>query len=340
MLRRTEIALKKGWTHNPGRTRRGGKNLAWRPKISETNLGQFVPLTLVHPRRHPNSWQERQFNTLGYTKWPKDIGFYNSGDNFEVTPEAAWRLYVHARDEPYWGKLHCEKTIITLLPVVEKAPKENMERVLDVFRHYLKRYGADHYIYNAVMQAAAFAKDYEQAEQLFREMEMLGLEPNAQSYVNMMLAAKLCGLPLEKSEAYFKRAVKDGAMRSVMRIDTEFRMWMDQLDRFGSFTASSGYLSVNEEGAKPMPRDMWAIWGWHRSESKFISRHDLIMQQVRARVRCGKELIGTAYIKTRRQPWAKFNGMLPHDYNGPPYRAPTAFPDAPEYTSEAGHKAF
>ncbi|KAG5502524.1 hypothetical protein JIQ42_05405 [Leishmania sp. Namibia] len=340
MLRRTGIALKKGWTHNPGRTRRGGKNLAWRPKLSEAKLSQFVPLTLVHPRRHPNSWQERQFNALGYTKWPKDLGFYNAGDNFEVTPEAAWRLYVHARDEPYWSKLHCEKTIITLMPVVEKAPKENMERVLDVFRHYLKRYGADHYIYNAVMQAAAFAKNYEQAEHLFREMEMLGLEPNAQSYVNMMLAAKLCGLAPEKSEAYFRRAVKDGAMQSVMRIDTEFEMWMDQLNRFGSFTASSGYLSVNEEGAKPMPRDMWAIWGWHRSEGKFVSRHDLIMQQVRARVHGGKELTGTVYTKTRRQPWAKFNGMLRHDYKGPSYRAPTAFPDAPDYTNEAGQKAF
>ncbi|KPA78381.1 putative mitochondrial RNA binding complex 1 subunit [Leptomonas pyrrhocoris] len=340
MLRCTAIALKKGWTHNPGRTRRGGKNLAWRPKMSERTLNQFVPLALVHPRRHPNSWQERQFNALGYTKWPKAIGFYNGGDNFELTPEAAWRLYGHARDEAYWSKLHSETTIVLLLPLVEKAPKENMERVMDVYRHYLKRFGADHYIYNAVMQAAAFAKDFEQAERLFKEMELLGLEPNCQSYVNMMLASKLAGLPLEKAEAYFQRAVKAGAMRSVMRVDTEFKMWMDQLGRLGSFTAATGYLSVNEEGAKPMPRDMWALWGWHRSESKFVSRDDLIMEQVRARVHGGRELVGTVYTKTRRQPWAKFNGMLPHDYNGPVYRRPTEFNDAPAYTAEKTEKAF
>ncbi|KAK7196744.1 mitochondrial RNA binding complex 1 subunit [Novymonas esmeraldas] len=340
MLRRTEIALKKGWTHNPGRTRRGGKNLAWRPKIAEAKLNQFVPLALVHPRRHPNSWQARQFHALGYTMWPKDLGFYNAGDNFEVTPEAAWRLYRHARDEPHWGKLHCERTIITLLPLVEKAPAANMERVLDVFRHYLKRYGADHYIYNAVMQAAAFAKNFEHAEQLFHEMEVLGLEPNAQSYVNMMLAARLCGLPREKSEAYFKRAVTAGALQAVMRMDTEYTMWMDQLDRLGSFAAASGYLSVNEEGAKPMPRDMWALWGWHRSEGKFVSRHSLIMQQVRARVHGGREMVGTVYTKTLRQPWAKFNGMLPHDFKGPQHRRTITFPDAPPYTNEAGQAAY
>lgn len=340
MLRRTEVALKKGWTHSPGRTRRGGKNLAWRPKMSEGKLNQFVPLALVHPRRHPNNWQALQFHALGYTKWPKDIGFYNAGDNFEVTPEAAWRLYQHARDEPYWSKLHSEKSVIALLPLVEKAPAANMERVMDVFRHYLRRFGADHYIYNAVMQAAAFSKDYNQAERLFQEMEALGLEPNAQSYVNMMLAARLCDLPQEKGEAYFKRAVKDGAMRSVMRVDTEFKMWMDQLERLGSFTASSGFLSVNEEGAAPMPRDMWALWGWHKSESKFVSRSELIAEQVRARVHGGKELIGTVYSKVRRQPWAKNNTMTRHDFNGPPRRAPITFPDAPAYTNEAGQKAY
>ncbi|KPI84787.1 hypothetical protein ABL78_6170 [Leptomonas seymouri] len=340
MLRCTAIALKKGWTHSPGHTRRGGKNLAWRPKISERTLNQFVPLALVHPRRHPNSWQERQFNALGYTKWPKAIGFYNAGDNFELTPEAAWRLYLHARDETYWSKLHSEKTIVLLLPLVEKAPKANMERVVDVHRHYLKRFGADHYIYNAVMQAAAFAKDFDQAEGLFKEMEQLGLEPNCQSYVNMMLASKLAGLPQEKAEAYFQRAVRTGAMQSIMRMDTEFKMWMDQFERLGSFTAKTGYLSVNEEGAKPMPRDMWALWGWHRSESKFISRHDLIMEQVRARVHGGRELIGTVYTKTRRQPWAKFNGMLRHDYSGPAYRRPVEFADAPAYANEKTEKAF
>ncbi|KAH8616673.1 hypothetical protein ERJ75_000459600 [Trypanosoma vivax] len=329
MLRNSGVLLKKGWTHNPGRTRRGGKNLAWRPKIPERTLEQFVPLNLAFPRRHPNNWQERQFHFLGYVKWPKEIGFYNAGDNFELTPEAMYRIYKRNCDEPFWTQLHNEKAIIHLLPVVEQEPAKHMERVNDIFRHHLKRFGADHYIYNAVMQAAAFAKDFPRCEQLLSEMRTLGLEPNAQSFVNMMLAARLAGKPREVAEVYFQEGIKTGALSAVMRLDTEFRMWMDQLDHLGSFTATKGYLSVKEEGAAPMPRDMWALWGWHRSESKFISRQRMIAEQVRNRLRSGKELVGTVYSKARRQPWAKYNGMFPFDYNGPAYRPAVSFADAP-----------
>ncbi|ORC84165.1 mitochondrial RNA binding complex 1 subunit [Trypanosoma theileri] len=329
MLRRSDLLLKKGWTHNPGRTRRGGKNLAWRPKISEKILEQFIPLNLAFPRRHPNSWQELQFRFLGYTKWPKEIGFYNAGDNFELTPEAMYRIYLKNRDEDFWSRLHNEKTIVHLMPKIEKEPKKYMERVDDIFRHHLKRFGADHYIYNAVMQASAFAKDILRCEQLLNEMRSLGLEPNAQTYVNMMLAVHLTGGPREKAEAYMNEGVKTGALSAVMRLDTEFQMWMDQFKRLGSFTANTGYLSVNDEGAKPMPRDMWALWGWHHSEPKFISRKRMINEQVSNRVRCGRELVGTVYSKARRQPWAKYNGMLPFDFNGPARRNTVSFKDAP-----------
>ncbi|SCU72073.1 mitochondrial RNA binding complex 1 subunit [Trypanosoma equiperdum] len=332
MLRRSDLLLKKGWTHNPGRTRRGGKNLAWRPKMSERTLEQFVPLHLAFPRRHPNSWQERQFHLLGYVKWPKEIGFYNAGDNFELTPQAAYRIYKQNCDETFWTRLHNEKTIIHLLPLVEQDPGTNMVLVDDVFRHHLKRFGADHYIYNAVMQAAAFAKDFPRCEQLLAEMRGLGLEPNAQSYVNMMLGARLTGKPRDQAEAFFREGIKTGAISAVMRLDTEFQMWMDQLERLGSFKAKVGYLSVNEEGASPMPRDMWALWGWHRTEAKFISRKQMISEQVQNRVRSGKELVGTVYQKARRQPWAKYNGMFPYDYNGPARRPAASFVDAPTPT--------
>eukprot|EP00796_Vickermania_ingenoplastis_P010104 gene10104-7071_t len=328
MLRGTAVLLKKGWTHTPGRTRRGGKNLAWRPKISEAKLNESVRLNLVHPRRHPNTWQERQFNYLGYTMWPKELGFYNAGDNFELTPEASWRIYLKCRDEPFWSRLHNEQTVVHLLPLVEKNPEPNMKNVTEVFRHHLCRFGADHYIYNVVMQAAAFGKRFSQCETMLEEMNRIGLEPNGQTYVNMMLGARLSGLPREKAEKFFKEGVQKGALTAVMRLDTEFQMWMDQLDRLGSFT-TSGHLSINEEGASPMPRDMFAIWGWHKSEAKFRSRKDMIEENVRARVHAGRELIGTVYTKSRRQPWSLYGGMLPHDFNGPPQAPPTSFPDAP-----------
>ncbi|EPY25563.1 hypothetical protein STCU_06680 [Strigomonas culicis] len=215
-----------------------------------------------------------------------------------------------------------------------------MSRVNHVFRHHLKRFGADHFIYNAVMQAAAFAKDFALCEQLFKEMDTLGLEPNAQTYVNMMLAAKLCGLPRDKCEAYFVEGIQKEMIPSVLRIDTEFQMWMDQLDRLGSFTSGKGYLSVNEEGAKPMPKDMFALWGWHRSESKFVSRDKIIKEQVRSRVHGGKEMVGTVFTKALRRPWALYNGMLPFDFRGPAYRRPTSFKDAPSFGTQRTGKAY
>ncbi|CCW70382.1 unnamed protein product [Phytomonas sp. Hart1] len=340
MFRRTYVALKKGWTHNPGHTRRGGKNLAWRPKIPEEKLEQFVPLDLVHPRRRPNTWQERQFHFLGYTKWPKEIGFYNAGDNFELTPEASWRLFGLMHEASWWGRLHNERVIMHLLPLVEKDPKRFMPRVNDIFRLHLKRFGADHVIYNAVMQASAFAKDLARCEGLFREMRALGLEPNAQSYVNLMLAGRLCGKTREECAEYFHEGLRRKALFAVMRVDTEFSMWMDQLDRLGSFTAEKGYLSVNEEGASPMPRDMWALWGWHRSEGKFISRQAVIQQHVRARLQGGRQLIGTVYSSRRRQPWALYNGLLPMDFKGPIYRPPITFTPPPGHRREVAGKSY
>ncbi|EPY43774.1 hypothetical protein AGDE_00147 [Angomonas deanei] len=212
-----------------------------------------------------------------------------------------------------------------------------MERVREVFRHHLKRFGADHYIYNAVMQAAAFSKDFALCEELFQEMRQLHLEPNAQTYVNMMLAGKLSGQPREKVEHYFREGVTNGAVPAVLRIDTEFQMWMDQLERLGSFTSEKGYLSVNVEGAKATPRDMYALWGWHRSESKFVSRRELVEEQVRSRVHGGKGMVGTVFTKVLRRPWALYNGLFPWDHNGPAYRPPTTFSDAPPHSSAVGN---
>lgn len=260
--------------------------------------------------------------------WPKDIGFYNSGDNFELTPEASWRIFLRCSNESFWTKLHNEKTVINLLPSVERETEVNFPRVIEIYRHHLGRFGADHYIYNAVMQAAAFARQFSLCELMLSEMDRLGLEPNDQTYVNMMLGARLSGLSRENIEKYFKEGIRRGALRAVMRLDTEFQMWLDQLDRMGSFT-TTGFLSVKTEGASPMPRDMFAIWGWHKTEAKFRSRRAMMEEQVRTRVHCGRELIGTVYTKARRQPWALYSGMLPADFKGPPYTPPADFSDAP-----------
>ena len=84
-------------------------------------------------------------------------------------------------------------------------------------------------------------------------MKSLGLQPNGQTVVNMMLAHKLSGSSKEKAEQYFQEGVRLHALQPVMRLDTEFAMWWSQLERMGSFTSKSGFLSVNKEGAKPMP---------------------------------------------------------------------------------------
>jgi pentatricopeptide repeat protein len=330
MLQRTSQLLKKGWTHNPGRTRRGGKNLAWRPKIPDSKLEGFVPLSMVFPRRHLNSWHQREFSRLGLVSWPKEVSFYNSGDNLEVTPEMMWRLFKRNADELFWTPSHNEKTIVHLMPLVEAAPKEHMPRVDEIFRHHVKRFGADHVIYNAVMQALAFAKDYERCLTLHKEMGRVGLAPNTQTVVNLMLAAKLCGKPKETAEAFFTDGIRTGAIEAVMRLDVEFQMWWDQLERLGSFTSTAGHLSVKDEGAKPMPKNVFALWGWDRSERKFVSRKEAIREQVQLQTRQGRHLFGTAFTKHLRQPWASYKGMLPFDYKGPaPSRESISFEDAP-----------
>lgn len=330
MLQRTSLLLKKGWTHNPGRTRRGAKNLAWRPKINGTTLEQFVPLSMVFPRRRLNAWHAREFNRLGLVQWPKEVAFYNAGDNFEVTPAMMYRLFERNKAETFWTPAHNEKTIVHLLPLVEQDPAVHMPRVAAVFAAHIARFGADHLIYNARLQAMAFAKDFDGTLRLFKEMGGLGLAPNTQTIVNLMLAAKLSGKPKATAEQLFTDGIRAGAIEAVMRLDVEFQMWWDQLERLGSFTGDRGHLSVKEEGARPIPRDMFALWGWDRNEPKFISRRQMVHQQVELQTRSGHHLFGTVYTKHRRQPWANYKGMFPRDYKGPQTRRPVmSFDDAP-----------
>lgn len=330
MLRRTEALLKKGWTNSPGHTRRGGKNLAWRPKMSDKVLSEYVPLNMEHPPRRPTSWHAAEFNRLGLTVWPKEVGFYNAGDNFEMTPEMMVRLFEANKDEDFWRAAHNERVVVHLMPRMEKAPKETIVVVRKVLLHHIKRFGADHAIYNAVLQAFAFAKDMESCKILVEEMKSLGLTPNAQTYVNMMLACKMAGLPKAKAEEYFLEGIKSGALDAVMRLDTEFQMWWDQFERLGSFTSSSGLLSVNEEGAKPMPKNMWALWGWDRTERKFQSRKAYVSEQAQLVLGGRSEMAGTLYTAAKRQPWSKYRGLLPFDFKGPSKKRPSlSFKDAP-----------
>lgn len=317
MLRRTIPAYKKGWTHNPGRTRRGGKNLAWRPKIAQQTLNEYVPLNLEHPPRRPNAWHAAEFTRLGNTVWPKAVAFYNAGDNFEVTPEMMWRLFEKNHNEPFWTQSHNEQAVVHLMPKVEQQPSVYMPRVKQILDAHVARFGADHAILNAVMQATAFAKDFDGCKALLAEMKRSALVPNAQSYVNMMLAVRMCGLPRQTAEDYFKEGIATNALTAVMRLDTEFQMWWDQLERLGSFTSSSGHLSVKEEGAKPMPKNMWALWGWDRTERKFTTRAERIHTQAEALLGDSKQLFGTTLDNVRRQPWAKYQGLFPFDYSGP-----------------------
>ena len=330
MLQLSRLLLKKGWTHSPGKTRRGGKNLAWRPKLSERKLEGFVPLGMTYPPRRLASWNEREFTRLGLTSWPKEVAFYNAGDNFEIAPEMMYRLFKKNCDEEMWTPQHNEKTIVHLMPLVEQAPKEYVPKVDEIFRHHVKRFGVDHVIYHAVMQSLAFAKEYDRCLSLYSEMSKIGLAPNAQTIVNLMLAAKLSGKPKEKAEEFFTEGIRTGALDAIMRLDVEFQMWWDQLERMGSFTAPQGFLSVKEEGAVPIPRDMFALWGWDNNERKFVSRRDAIREQVQLQTRRGKNLFGTVFTKYRRQPWANYKGMLPWDVKGPRARQPVVdFSDAP-----------
>lgn len=254
------------------------------------------------------------------TTWPKEVAFYNAGDNFEVTPEMSYRLFVRNKDEPYWSAEHNEKTVIAIMPKVELQKDVYVPKLEEIFRHHCARFGADHMIYNAVMQAFAFAKDLPRCTAMFQEMKDRGLVPNGQTYVNLMLAAKLSGKSKKEAESYFHEAVQNGSLTAVMRLDTELSMWWDQMERLGSFSAPSGLLSNKEEGAKPLPRDMWATWGWdRRTERKFITQRAQVEDRAASILgdRRRGEMAGTVYKLIRRQPWASYRGMLPWDYNGP-----------------------
>jgi hypothetical protein len=340
MLRQTQLLLKKGWTYNPGRTRRGAKNLAWRPKMSESDLNEFVPLSMEHPPRRPNNWHAAEFERLGNVTWPKEVAFYNAGDSFEVTPEMQWRLFQKCNSAAFWTPEHNEQVVVHLMPKVDADPASYLPRIDEIFAQHLKRFGADHLIYNSVMQARAFGRDFEGCEKMLKDMKAAPsalpdgrtgseatdastLVPNAQTYINMILAVQLCGKPRELGEQYFKEAVASGALQAVMRLDTEFAMWWDQLLRLGSFSSSSGHLSNKEEGATPMPQNMWALWGWGRDERKFAPRSTSISQRAEDAVgspnnfRGKMRVQGSVFENVRRQPWAKYQGLLPFDFKGP-----------------------
>lgn len=364
-MQRTVPLLKKNWTDYPGRRTRGAKNLAWNPKVPKGVVETYFPINLEFPGRRPNSWHALEFHRHGLKVWPKEVGFYNSGDNFELTPTATFRVFEQCKDEPFWTQSHNEKTIIALMPIVEKDP-QNMQLVDAVFQHHVKRFGADHACYNAVMQACAFAGHLERCQQLFDEMVRIHLIPDGQSFVNMMLAKKLAGEPKEKIEAVFKEAVRVGALTAVMRLDTEFAMWYDMLTRLGSFTGNQGaaakdpetmarlsvsqtppeggYLSVVEEGAKPMPTDMWATWGWDSVvERKFVPRSERVHHEVLRRLGGGRDLYGSVYSKVKRRPWTRYTGMLLHDWKGPKTGTiPPSFPSAPpaEFAKTTCNPAF
>ena len=331
MFRATRGLSKHGWQDNPGKSSRGGKNAAWKPKIPEFQKLKWFPYNMEHPKRRPNNWHDLEFQRLGMVEWPKEVGFFNSGDNFEVTPEMMWRLFLENMDSDFWSSAHCERTVVHLMPWMESHPKETREKVQQIFQHYVRRYTADHVIYNVVMQASAFGKDLQRCVDLLAEMRRIGLQPNAQTFINMMLACTLCGRPSNEAEHYFKEAVRLGALVPVMRLDTEFKMWMDQIERMGSFSGTKGYLAHNKnEGAKARPVDMWALWGWDKSERKFATKRHLINCEVVRQVK-NNALVGTVYSKHKRQPWAKYQGMLRYDFKGPmvPRQRQDAFLEAP-----------
>eukprot|EP00759_Apiculatamorpha_spiralis_P033239 PhF_6_TR3458/c0_g1_i2/m.5049 len=317
-MQRTSLLL---WLVNVGSGHRGGKNLSWNPKFPTTMKSAFLRLEMQHPNRRPKSWNELEFQRCGYQKWPKDVGFWNAGDNWELTPEFQWRFYLHNRDDPsqLWTQGHNEQTVVALMPLCEVDPKQAIPKVEEIFRHHVQTFGADHVIYNVVMQAFAFAKEYDRAFALFQEMGNLGLVPNGQSYVNMMLASRLSKKPMEITKQFWADAVRCGAMQPVVRMDYEFELWMKQFDRLGSFSPdSNGYLSTkHEEGAVEVPRDMFALWGWDRNERKFIPRNSRVRYEVRKQTMSGAFLRGRLQSNFRRKPWYKYKGMFPWDFKGP-----------------------
>lgn len=291
--------------------------------MSESTLNEFVPLNMEHPPRRPKSWHALEFKRLGLTAWPKEVGFYNAGDNFEVTPEMSYRLFQHCKDAPHWKPENNESTIISLIPLMELQSESTKPKVDAILEHHVSKFGPDHLVYNAAMQAVAFSRDYARVLQIKGDMEAIGLAPNGQTYVNLMLAAKLSGKTKADAQAHFMEAIQRGALQAVMRLDTEFEMWWNQLSRMGSFSTPNTYLGNTRgpagEGAKPMPSNMWAIWGWDRTERKYRSRAQAIKESTEDVLGASfaKELSGSVYRNIRRQPWAKYRGLLPYDYKGP-----------------------
>ena len=299
-----------------GGKHRGRKNLVWAPKQKHISYA-FLRLDMQHPKRRPETWHKLEFDRLGYTMWPKQVGFWNAGDNWELTPEFSWCFYLYNRDKDLWTPNQNESTIIDLLPMVEINPTVCLPRILEIWSHHVKRFGPDHIIYNAVTQAFAFARDYNKALKTFTEMKNLGLQPNAQSYVNMMFAVHICKKPVLLAEKFWEEAVQRKVLRPILRMDYEFNMWMKQFERLGSFTSETGFLSCNEEGASPRPRNMWAIWGWDRVERKFLSRRDRIRAEATKQIAPGNQLFTTKLAPFERQPWYKYKGLFPWDYRGP-----------------------
>ncbi len=301
-------------------TKRGGKNYIWNPKLTNDQRNRFFYQQFEYPRRRPDSWQELEAARLGIREWPKAVGFYNAGDNFEITPEMHWRLHRMNHEADFWTPHDNEQTIVHMMPLVAKEPAKFLPRVDTVFENHVKRFGGDHVIYNAVMQAYAFAKRMDKCEQLLKEMKAAHLVPNGQTFVNMMLACRLCGQGKERAFMYFEEAIRIGSLTAVVRLDTEFQMWWDQLERLGSFTdppATGGFLSVDEEGAKPRPSDVWAIAGWSKDERKFMTLEDRVAVQGREFRASRRHSVGTVTSGLRRQPWYRFQGYTRHDFVGP-----------------------
>lgn len=318
-MQRTIVLLKKGWTIHPGgrNATRGCKNAAWNPKWTDTRKALFLHTRFQYPKIRPATWQPREFERVGHVEWPKAVGFWNAGDNWELTPEMHWRLFLRNKDEPWWTKQNNEQTIVHLMPLVEKAPAEHLPRVDAVFQAHVTRFGNDHMISNAVMQAKAFARDMPGCLAVFENMSNQQLEPNAQSYVNLMLACKLCGLPKVQAEKYFTEGLRTGSLSAVMRPDTEFQMWWDQLNRMGSFTAEEGFLSNQEEGSKPRPSDMFASIGWGQQERKHLTLQERVRQQKALASPLRSHTVGTVMTNVRREPWSKYQGYRKQEFVGP-----------------------
>ena len=313
MITRTGI---RHWQTVPNRTSpKGRKNLAWVSKNPAAPY--FVRLDMQHPKRRPKEWNEAEFYRRGYMTWPKEVGFYNTGDNWELTPEFSWRFYLHNRDKELWYPKKNEEIVVSQMPLVEIDPAKYIPRVEQIFKHHIKRFGHDHIIYNAVMQARGFARDFDGAEALFNAMKENDLEPSAQSYVNMIFASRMTKKPIEVAKKYWADAVKTESIVPVLREDFEFEMWLKQIDRMGSFT-TTGFLSNNEEGASEFPSNVWATNGWdERSEPKFPTRKKLIRDEAKMRASPGK-MVRTTFSFYERRPWYHFKGMYPWDYYGPP----------------------